>query len=357
LLEGNPAPVSVGTSRNANNFDFLRFLFATLVILSHSYYLTGKPKLEPFSQLTLGQSFFGEISVNSFFVISGYLITASWLKSTGVWNYLEKRILRIYPAFIVVSILCLALVGPVLSISSHYYFHNVNVLKFAFQTLLLDKFSVPVVSYNFRSPVDVNGSLWTIKIEFECYLMVIAFGLAGLFKKPAFALSLLVGSGVLYAFGLLHGGSHFGFATMVHLRFFYFYLAGMVFYLYREKIQYKPAIVAGVLVAAVVTAVLRRFEVFMPLELPYLLMAVACGKHIPFDWLSKRCDLSYGLYLYAWPIQMLLLLALGARVSPIALFAMTFPLSALAAIISWIAIERPSMMLKSRLPQKAIAAS
>src|SRR5262249_6573708 len=90
-----------------NNFDAIRFTLALLVIVSHAWVIPfGGAQADPLYQLTRGQMDFGALAVNAFFVISGYLITMSWLNSRGPGHFLRKRALRIYPAFIVASLAC-----------------------------------------------------------------------------------------------------------------------------------------------------------------------------------------------------------------------------------------------------------
>ena len=56
-----------------NNFDFLRLIFASLVIITHSYALSGATVYDPLARLTQGQMEFSYLGVHGFFIISGYL--------------------------------------------------------------------------------------------------------------------------------------------------------------------------------------------------------------------------------------------------------------------------------------------
>jgi peptidoglycan/LPS O-acetylase OafA/YrhL len=234
---------AIPRTRQSNNFDLLRFVFATLVVLGHSYFLCCQSTAEPLSKLSLNQSDFGSVSVDSFFIISGFLITASWLQTANFIQYIKKRVLRIYPAFIVVSLMCLLVFGPLLTISSHPYFHSIRVAAFVLHTLLLDKLDLPIFMHGSAASVQVDGSLWTIKIEFECYLLVAMLGLTGLLNKRVFILALSIITWIVYFTSSLHTGFLGGFrvteSTASHLRFFFYYLSGMSYYLYRDRVSYN----------------------------------------------------------------------------------------------------------------------
>ena len=90
-----------------NNFDIIRLCLAFLVIFSHSYPLLNYELKEPLSVLSVQQTTFGELAVTAFFTISGFLITRSWNGSRSLQSYLVKRVCRIYPGFLVASLLCL----------------------------------------------------------------------------------------------------------------------------------------------------------------------------------------------------------------------------------------------------------
>ena len=87
-------------SPRANNFDFLRLVLALTVIFSHSYIVAGKTNKEPLFRLTGGQVGAGGLAVTGFFILSGFLITKSWLHAAGLWDYLRHRVLRIYPGYL-----------------------------------------------------------------------------------------------------------------------------------------------------------------------------------------------------------------------------------------------------------------
>ncbi len=212
-------------SHSANNFDFLRFLFAVAVIFSHSFVLCGVDADEPLTRLSSGQAYLAELGVDGFFAISGFLITASWMRRPQWGDYLKKRILRIYPGFLIVGVLCILLVGTAGTVSPAIYLHQLQPARLLLHLLLLDKIAVPpTFSQNFV-PDQVNGSLWTIKIEFEFYLMVAVLGTFHLFEKRVLPLALAAGGLLLYTLLHIHGTDiRLPASVTEHLRFLTYFL-------------------------------------------------------------------------------------------------------------------------------------
>jgi peptidoglycan/LPS O-acetylase OafA/YrhL len=236
-----------------NNLDFLRFALASAVILSHSYaLLVGSDVTEPPYEATRGQVTLGGLAVNFFFVISGSLVTHSWLQSRGLFDYLKKRALRIYPAFIVVTLLGALVVGPISAKDPAETMHGINA-----KDLLIGCFNL--LSYEPQGAFPdnpfkgaVNGSLWSIQFEFWCYIGVAALGVTRLLDRCGliaglFVVSILV-SVIVLVFDLHPGGKILGkiFGYPVFwARLLPVYLSGMVLYLYREHIPLSHVFAAG----------------------------------------------------------------------------------------------------------------
>jgi len=174
LLKGD----KVELKRHSNNFDFLRFLGAFLVIGAHGYYLLEghTPENDVFKKL-FGKDP-GRFGVVIFFVISGFLVTKSWLSKESFLSFLMSRVFRIYPAAIVVLLLTIFVLGPLItSLSFSEYIAHEMTLKY-FQNLKifhLEYFHLPGVFEN-NPEAGVNGSLWTLPYELACYITVILFG-------------------------------------------------------------------------------------------------------------------------------------------------------------------------------------
>ena len=157
-----------------NNFDFLRFLFAVFVIMSHSYPLSINDGNEGWLyQVTNGQTVWSLVGLAGFFTISGYLIYQSQKRSKSLLSYLWKRFLMLFPALIVVLLLTV-LLAPIVYESDtpylkngsvYYYFRNVSLYKL--------QYYITGVFQNNLYPNAINGSLWNLCYEFTMYKKVL----------------------------------------------------------------------------------------------------------------------------------------------------------------------------------------
>jgi peptidoglycan/LPS O-acetylase OafA/YrhL len=328
-------------SNEPNNFDAIRIAMALLVVWSHSFALYfGTEANEPLSVLTAGVANAGNIAVDVFFIVSGFLIIKSFERSRSYWSFLKKRIARIVPGFIVATSLCAFVLLPVLG-STHYTIGS-TVKTLGLNLLLQGWFvnSAPFVSNRVPS---LNGSLWSIPFEFWCYLGVLAYGI--LKGGKAFLVAVLVIVIALdvwtNATGKQWGG---GIITQVvgwpnlWFRMAPYFMAGMLAHVYRDFIPRSGWIVLISLALLVICARLSPLtaKALLPLVLGYAVLYYAFSRQL-FQ-AAKYGDFSYGTYLYAFPIQQLIL-AFSAWSFPI-FVGTSMLLSGLAGIVSWFAVER-----------------
>ncbi len=344
----------------ANNFDFLRLVLAILVIFSHSYpLLRGDNTTEPFIRLSGGQLTGGGLAVAGFFILSGYLITKSWFQSARLGDYLRRRVLRIYPGFLATAAFCALVVGPVAADRPLDYWRDFSPWQFTKMALTLKGVAVPPVFGTIPLHA-VNGSLWTIRIEFVCYIGVAALGLAGALRRPALVFLAFLGCISLYGLLLHHGfqirGDQYAWFDArlgLLLSLISCFLAGMLFYLYRDRITYSASLFAASVLGLAVLAALPGLKC-LPLAIPvlggYTFFYLGFLPVRRLQGFARRGDLSYGTYLYAFPIQQLTLFYLGTGLHPLALFLIATPLTAILATMSWTFVEKPFMRLKAPKP-------
>jgi peptidoglycan/LPS O-acetylase OafA/YrhL len=310
-----------------NSFDLLRLLAATAVIFHHDWPLAGLPVRRLFS------TDFGELGVGVFFVISGYLVTASWRRGPRLGDFLKKRLLRIEPALIVsLAVTALALGAYATTLPLADYFRSPEVWLYVLRNTLLYPvtYNLPGVFTHNPLPDSVNGSLWTLRLEFSFYLVVAALGLARLLT-PRVVGALTVAAGA--AFLLLHvarpdlgAGGPLRLADISALNGFLF-LAGAFL-----NLRDRPVPVW----AAVLLTPLLLTPVWI-FGLPALVVAVGSLRSVRLPG-----DISYGLYIYAFPLQQIL--AAHGKLSFAAAVAATAPF----AIASWFLVEKPALRLKPR---------
>ena len=341
---------SAGSPSRNNNFNLLRFLLATLVILSHSFELVDGNGHREILRRIFGTVTFGELAVDGFFLLSGFLIVQSWSRTPNLLDFLQKRALRIYPGFIVASLVCAFAVGP-LGSDPHRYFAQFHLLRFLEGVLLLRIPLVPPVFQGQPYP-SINGSMWTIGYEFRCYLLVALLGLCGVVARKWWWLGL---SG---AFLLLSLRPEFVTRMSPHelrglsqdpvtlIRFLSLFCTGGSFYLFRERIRYHGGwalIAALLLVACLFGAKTAHFGLVVGGA--YVLFWFAFTPFTPLQRFQTWPDISYGVYLYGWPVQKLLLWYLPA-LSPWFLFGIACTLSCGCGWLSWHLVERPALRLK-----------
>lgn len=336
----------------------MRLFLALLVLVSHStLLLDGNENKEPLTRIISSTSC-GKLAVECFFLLSGYLIVQSWEQSPKIWSFLKKRILRIYPGFIIASLFCAFVVGP-LGAQPHQYFDAFWYGGFLRSVALLRIPLVPNVFEGQPFPV-INGSVWTISFEFICYITVLALGSLGIFRRKILwlfsSISLYLMT-LLFTFGCPLPNFFHSFSWIEPLlRLPTFFFIGGCFFLYRDVVRYTSLI-------ALIVAVVTLFCVIV-LKLHYLIFALAgayllfCFAFMPIGLLSgfdKLPDVSYGAYLYGWPVQKLLLWYFPIT-SHWTLFFLSASLSVLLGVVSWYAVEKPFMRLKSSETGKLIFA-
>lgn len=348
-----PPKAAMNTKHPENNFNFLRLSFALLVLLSHAPEIVdGNRSRELLTRVFYSISF-GDLAVDGFFLLSGYLIVQSWEKTPVLWTFLRKRLLRIFPGFIAASLVCAFVVGPLGG--ADRYFADFSPTAFLNGVALLQP---PVLPPTFAGTyyAATNTSMWTIAHEFSCYLLVLAAGSAGLIRRRALwaLITALIFSGLLMhklGYPLPDLGTVLSWKKPF-MRLASFFFAGGCFYLYREMIPYdrRAAIVAAVALVVCMFS-WRGAEFGLAIFGGYLLFFFAFTPIRALTNFENLPDVSYGVYLYGFPVQKLLLWFMPGM-SPWALFPISVIGSLALGALSWYAIERPFMSLKNAMPAK-----
>jgi peptidoglycan/LPS O-acetylase OafA/YrhL len=326
----------------SNGLNAVRLMLASGVIIWHSFPLTGRSiEFLPLRQLL------AEGWVDGFFAASGFLIVASWVRRPDWVAFLTARVLRIMPAFwtclIMTGFLFVPLVLLIANIAlpAGYWASAASYLS---SNALLRMHQYDIAGTPFGVPLagTWNGSLWTLWWEFLCYLAVMALGVLRLTQRRwslelvflfAFAGSVLVGAGVVENYYYVNAA-----------RFGVMFAAGALIYRHRARIpvNWTLAVLSVVLVGA--AAWLPNYRVVAAIPLAYLVIVFgAVLRHPAF---RLRNDISYGVYVYAFPVQQALAV-LGLQLLPPLVFAAAAVRpTVLLAAGSWWLVEKPSLRLR-----------
>ncbi|WP_207977300.1 acyltransferase family protein [Metabacillus bambusae] len=327
-----------------NNLDFLRFVAATLVIYSHAYPLTGNDLLEPINQITNGQTTLGAIAVYCFFVISGFLITQSFLYSRSIGSFIKARVLRIFPGLILVTLFTVLIVGPLITSESliKYFSNSQTYFYFTKITTFVPDLPLPGVFDSNIYQNAVNGSLWTLKYEIICYAMIGFLGGFGLLKKQVIITLFLINT-FISIIPVNLGKT----LTDLNILSLYF-LSGSVFYFYRDKIKHSYIYLLLSLLVTILIISLGWLKPFFPLLCSYFIFYFAYSAKIRLYNFSKFGDFTYGIYIFAFPIQQIIVHVFNNNISPIENFLLSLPFVFLCSIVSWYLVERPALLLKNK---------
>ena len=358
-MAGNSAEACVHSSlkygNRENNINLLRFIAASMVIYYHMGILLGQPGIT-----VMGVSI-GSIAVNIFFILSGYLIASSWTHSTSFKSYFVRRAARIFPALIVVVLVTTFVIGPLFtSLTLSDYFGSVGTWKYLSMIFLAPISNVlPGVFETLPYPSAVNGSLWTLRYEFLMYLLVpllyFLFGKVGKnVRNPllvAFVVFLITGY-CLISSGLLHVSE----AVEKGFRLGAYFFIGSALYEFGLIRFFDPQYSLLALFLALI------FTHESGSVCPLLMMVVTVVFTVGFSFAPQpkfaRCfsknDFSYGIYIWAFPIQQILVQLGGGSSQDSALLysLVAFGITFVLAVGSWFLVEKPCMALGKRLTKR-----
>lgn len=334
-----------------NSFDFLRLIAAVLVVYSHSFALTGHP--EP----AIGGVTLGQLGLWIFFIISGYFISASWDQYPRFNVFFAKRILRIFPGLIVAILITIFVCGIFYSsLPFIQYITNPSTLSYLNNILLMNPvYALPGVFLKNIYPSAVNGSIWTLYYEFTMYGAVALLGIFGIYKK----ISALKIWSVLFALELImiiFGTQYFNF-SIFYLNFSLLITLGLLFFtgvvFYKEEKRIKQNRYWGV-ISFMVFIVLSTISpnltnIYASILLGYAIFSL--GRENYMSWISKYGDFSYGIYIYSFPIQQMIVASTKSQSAP-RVFLLSIVLSIVIAAMSWHLVESKALILKNRIDNK-----
>jgi len=329
-----------------NNFDALRFVAATSVIFSHAFLLgEGTQDPEPLMWLTGGQTILGVVGVFIFFTISGFLVTQSFEATGSPLRFSMKRVLRIYPGLLACLLVTAFAMGPFVSdLSASAYFGNSSVYTYVSSNfaMVMPATALPGVQFSgYSAGSVVDGPLWTLPCEVAMYLMVLGLGvLRWLDLRVMLA---LIALGIVGIWFDTAASDYFVGSALWLLPFF---AAGMALYRLRDRGIFRGRIALVALASLVLSVPLHAFILLFPIFGSYLVIYLALERRLPCVNTARFGDLSYGLYIYGWPVEQVLVRLNGGTMAWPELFGLAFPITAACAFASWHLIESRALRLK-----------
>ena len=328
-----------------NSLNLFRLVLAALVLFSHAFYIAGVPGSPAFNGENLGGW-----AVAGFFVVSGFLITRSRFR-TPAGAFLVHRIARIFPAFLVCIVVTAFVFAPLALLLQGRGldgFLTTPVTPFQYIwgniTLYVHQYSIGTTLADVPYPDAWNGSLWTLFFEFFCYAITWGLGAFALYRR-----SVVLVASVWMVSVVLRGVTGYGVTAgldgdFVQLaRLFSFFAAGALVFVIVDRWGLSRAVgVASIPVAAVLMACVP--VIGGQLGAPFLAYALLFLSTIVRQprWVARN-DVSYGFYIYAWPVQQLTLLAGGLALGFPGYILVTVVVTFALAWLSWVLVERPAM--------------
>jgi peptidoglycan/LPS O-acetylase OafA/YrhL len=328
--------------RENNNLDLVRIILATMVIWSHSFALNfGNGSGEPLLNFIKNTSA-GGLGVDVFFFVSGLLVTNSLIKKKSISKLILSRVFRLLPALVFLLIITVFIIGPfVTSLSMNEYFSNGQTWKYIIHNLLLSTdYQLPGCFLNNIWPSDINGSLWTLPLEVGCYVLLLGIfllvrgrkKLANLFLLSIILISILPNSLLLPLFERSY------IIGVVPTACFAF---GTFFAINQEDIEVDYKMMLGVsLVLLFFWRYINIIHILFPIAVSIFLLLFSKDKRI--IKLKPKYDISYGLYIWHFPILQILFMNFG-QMNVYLLFFLAFLVSSSISLLSYIFIEKKSI--------------
>ncbi len=337
----------------ANNFDLLRLCAALLVFWFHALVLTGRP-----APMLFGWVAPGPLGVFIFFLISGYLVSRSWDADPHAGRFLVRRALRIFPALVVLVLVTMLLLGPALTtLPLRDYFLHPSFIDYFHNAVLQPRYALPGLFEHQVVPQVVNGSLWSLPVEFTLYVALLVLGVT---RMPRWVPAMLLIAGCwatlqwavkrdpLVIFG--------GMIIQDLVQFGVYFLIGACVARYRLERWLTVTSLCGaavLMLAAQAWPTLSRCVSWV--AFPCVFLTFGLAQSVAARALAHLGDYSYGVYIYAFPVQQSVLLlfpTLSMTAYVLASLAITLALAA----ASWHLVERRALRWKPRRPAGVRAA-
>ena len=333
---------------HSNCFGFLRVAAALMVLVSHMFSISGQQEPGIAPAFTLGG-----VGLAIFFSVSGYLVTQSWLSDPHVVRFAVRRFLRIFPALIVVVLLSVLALGPLVgTLPNNVYFHDTATWTYLRNILLQPDYLLPGVFGAPHRVAAVNGSLWTLSTEMLMYAMVAMLGVMSVIRRrslvvlvaAAFTIASIVYKKlspdplIFLSIDLQH---------VIDLAAYFW--SGAAFFLLRWHVNFTIPRAIVVYSLCAMLALTPYLVTWTVIAIPYLAIAFGTRQDPWFRIPRWIGDLSYGLYLYAFPVQQVIWERYHDSLTISNMAVLSVLVTSCLAWLSWHVVEHPALRRKPLL--------
>jgi peptidoglycan/LPS O-acetylase OafA/YrhL len=336
-----------------NSYDLLRLILAFFVLISHAYWLKGIENPDIYT-ITNSQTYLAEIGLIGFFALSGFLISKSFLRRKDIIQYSINRVLRIFPGFWVCLFLTAFFFAPII-----FYLEKGNLNNFPLfgnwsaTNYLRLNYTTVINQVNLKGVLDsvsrknLNGSIWTLHVELMCYLLTVCLGYLGLLRRKKLLLIFILISFTLYLsilFDFDYVESLKYYIPFKKAKLFMAYLFGSLIVVFEKQIlNQKFMIISGVFVILILLLP-PLFKMFFPLVFTVFFLS-----SFSLFQINLKYDISYGFYVYAWPIQQLILVFYSPEINLFSFICLTLLLLIPISVLSFLYIEKPIISQKNKV--------
>ena len=326
---------------------------AITVVVYHSYPLLYSKYYHDWLYDLTGYSSSGSISLDVFFVISGFLITQSYCRNSSAQVFFKARMLRIFPAYLMSMLIIALLIGPVFTtLPILDYFENLDTWRFFIGIGLFKlQFYLPqVFTQSYHHTNSVNGSVWSLSYEWVMYFFLFLFGQIGLLKPTKLNISLHAIIIVIMVWFDLNPEfttiKIAGIQSSIIVHLYCLFMVGSWLFLLKDKFKINHTI--GIVTCMVWVATFHTiyYPICALLAIPIMVIWIA---HLPINFLRKITstgDYSYGIYIFGFPIQQIIIQITKGNIGIYPMIISSLFLTLLVAILSFHFIEAPFLKRK-----------